>query len=61
MTLDSLKHAQRERLIFLDRCFTWRGMANRRDLIERFDISMAQAALDFRTYLAIAHHARAHL
>lgn len=57
MTLDSLKHAQRERLIFLDRCFTWRGMANRRDLIERFDISMAQAALDFRTYLAIAHHA----
>lgn len=57
MTLDSLKHAQRERLIFLDRCFTWRGMANRRDLIERFDISMAQAALDFRAYLAFARHA----
>ena len=56
MTLDSLKHAQRERLIFLDRCFTWRGMANRRDLIERFDISMAQAALDFRAYLALARH-----
>lgn len=54
MTLDSLKHAQRERLIFLDRCFTWRGMANRRDLIDRFDISMAQAALDFRAYLAFA-------
>jgi hypothetical protein len=57
MTLDSLKHAQKERLIFLDRCFTWRGMANRRDLIERFDISMAQAALDFRAYLALASHA----
>lgn len=57
MTLDSLKHAQRERLIFLDRCFTWRGMANRRDLIERFDISMAQAALDFRAYLALTRHA----
>lgn len=56
MTLDSLKYAQRERLIFLDRCFTWRGMANRRDLIERFDISMAQAALDFRAYLALASH-----
>lgn len=53
--MDDLKHAQRERLIFLDRCFTWRGMANRRDLIERFGISTAQAALDFRVYLDLAH------
>jgi hypothetical protein len=51
MIFDDLKHAQRERLIFLDRCLTWRGMANRRDLIERFAISQAQAALDFRLYL----------
>jgi hypothetical protein len=57
MTLDDLKHAQRERLIFLDHCLTWRGMANRRDLIERFGISMAQAALDFRVYLDLAHKA----
>ncbi len=54
MMLDHLKHAQRERLIFLDRCLTWRGMANRRDLIERFGISTAQAALDFRVYLDLA-------
>ena len=54
MTLDDLKHAQRERLIFLDRCLTWRGIANRRDLIERFGISTAQAALDFRVYLDLA-------
>ena len=54
MTLDDLKHAQRERLIFLNRCLIWRGMANRRDLIERFGISMAQAALDFRLYLKLA-------
>lgn len=51
MTLDDLKHAQRERLVFLDRCMTWRGTAKRRDLIERFAISEAQAALDFRLYL----------
>ena len=51
MNLDDLKHAQRERVIFLDRCLTWRGVANRRDLIERFGISPAQAALDFRVYL----------
>ena len=56
MKLDDLKHAQRERLIFLDRCLTWRGMANRRDLIERFGISTAQAALDFRVYLGLARN-----
>lgn len=51
MAFEDLKHAQRERLIFLDRCLTWRGRANRRDLITRFKISPAQAALDFRLYL----------
>ena len=55
MKLDDLKHAQRERLIFLDRCLTWRGMANRKDLIDRFGISIAQAAPDFRVYLGLAH------
>lgn len=55
MNLDDLKHAQRARLIFLDHCLTWRGVANRRDLIDRFGISMAQAALDFRAYLECAH------
>jgi hypothetical protein len=53
MTLDDLKHAQRERLLFLDRCFTWRGVARRRDLTERFGISTAQAANDFRAYLSL--------
>lgn len=48
---DDLKHAQRQRLLFLDQCFTWRGMANRKDLVERFGISMPQAAQDFRLYL----------
>jgi hypothetical protein len=51
MEFDDLKHAQRERLIYLDRCLTWRGLANRRDLMDRFGISAAQAALDFRKYL----------
>lgn len=51
MALEDLKHAQQERLIFLDRCLTWRGTANRRDLMQRFGISSAQAALDFRLYL----------
>ena len=46
-----LKYAQRERLGYLDKCFTWKGVANRRDLVHRFDISTAQAALDFKAYL----------
>ncbi len=53
MTLDDLKHAQRQRLLFLDRCFTWRGVARRRDLTDRFGISTAQAANDFRAYLSL--------
>lgn len=58
MALDNLKHAQRQRLLFLDRCFTWRGVAKRRDLVDRFGISNAQAANDFRVYLSlIAHNA----
>lgn len=54
MKFDDLKHAQRERLSYLDQCFSWRGMANRRDLIDRFGVSTAQAALDFKAYLARA-------
>ncbi len=51
MIFDDLKYAQRERLFYLDQCFAWRGMANRRDLIKRFGVSTAQAALDFKAYL----------
>lgn len=54
MTFENLKHSQRERLSYLDQCFAWRGAANRRNLIERFGVSTAQAALDFKTYLAQA-------
>ncbi|MDX0519020.1 WYL domain-containing protein [Sinorhizobium medicae] len=54
MSLESLKHPQRERLVFLDQCFTWRGTANRRDVMDRFGVSTAQAALDFKAYLAEA-------
>ena len=51
MISDDLKYAQRARLSYLDQCFAWRGMANRRDLIDRFGVSNAQAALDFKAYL----------
>lgn len=55
MTLEALKHAQRERILFLDQCLTWRGQANRSDLIDRFSISTAQAAIDFRTYISLTN------
>jgi len=56
MALDELKYAQRQRILFLDRCFTWRGVARRRDLTDRFGISTAQAANDFRAYLSLMTH-----
>jgi hypothetical protein len=51
MIFDDINYARRERLSYLDQCFAWRGMANRRDLIDRFGVSTAQAALDFKVYL----------
>jgi hypothetical protein len=51
MTDSELKPAQRARLHYLDQCLTWLGQANRRDLTERFGISNAQAAVDFRIYM----------
>ncbi len=54
MTFEDLKHAQRARLEYLDRLFFWDGAATRASLIKQFGISNAQAALDFRTYLAEA-------
>ena len=51
MNRSELKPAMLSRLAYLDQCLNWRGQANRRDLIERFGISAAQAAIDFREYL----------
>ncbi|MEM6899913.1 MAG: WYL domain-containing protein [Pseudomonadota bacterium] len=54
MAFDDLKHAQRERLEYLDRLLFWDGAATRGSLIERFGISNPQAALDFKAYLEAA-------
>ncbi len=51
MAFEDLKHAQRERLEYLDRLIFWDGAATRASLIKRFGISNAQAAIDFKTYL----------
>jgi len=47
-----LRPTVRTRLAYLDQCFRWRGQATRSALIRRFGISQAQAAVDFRDYLA---------
>jgi hypothetical protein len=51
MMFDDLKHAQRQRLEYLDSLFFWEGAANRASLIGKFGISNPQAAIDFRVYL----------
>ncbi|WP_375282644.1 WYL domain-containing protein [Sphingobium yanoikuyae] len=55
MNRQELRPAKRARLAYLDQCFEWRGHANRSDLIDRFGISPAQAAADFRDYLDLCH------
>ena len=54
MALEDHKYAQRNRLEYLDRLFFWNGAATRASLIQRFAISNAQAALDFRAYISEA-------
>jgi len=54
MAFEDLKHAQKERLEYLDRLLFWDGAATRGSLIKRFGISNPQAALDFKTYLQAA-------
>jgi predicted DNA-binding transcriptional regulator YafY len=48
------RFAQETRLKYLDSLLFWEGRANRIDLIEKFQISPAQAALDLRKYLESA-------
>lgn len=52
MEAQDLRRTVRSRLAYLDQCFRWRGQATRSALIRRFGISQAQAAVDFRDYLA---------
>ncbi len=54
MPTDTPRFAQEARLKFLDSLLFWEGRANRIDLIEKFQISPAQAALDLKTYLESA-------
>jgi hypothetical protein len=52
MEAQDLRRTVRSRLAYLDQCFRWRGQANRSALTRKFGISPAQAAVDFREYLA---------
>ena len=52
MEAQDLRRSVRSRLAYLDQCFRWRGQANRSALTRKFGISLAQAAIDFREYLA---------
>src|SRR5258708_24546468 len=54
MPVESPRFAQETRLKYLDSLLFWEGRANRIDLIEKFQISPAQAALDLRRYLESA-------
>jgi hypothetical protein len=43
--------AAQERLRFIERCAWWRGVVNRKDLLEVYGVSMAQASADIQKYV----------
>ncbi len=45
--------SERQRLIFLEKILYWRGWANRRDLMQKFGISVPQSSNDMVAYLAM--------
>lgn len=45
--------SQRQRLVFLEKVLYWRGWVNRRDLMQRFGISVPQSSNDMVAYLAM--------
>jgi hypothetical protein len=52
----TLRHAALERLRFIDSRLFWEARINRADLMDRYAVSPAQAALDFKEYLKFAEH-----
>jgi WYL domain len=43
--------AAMERLRFIERCAWWKGVVNRKDLVELFGVSLAQASSDIQKYI----------
>ena len=54
MSLDSLTHAQRERLAFIDFSLQYFGHISRNDLIQRFKTGLAASTRDFTAYRDMA-------
>lgn len=52
--LESLPHAQRERLAFIDFCLQYFGHIARNDLIQRFQTGLAASTRDFALYRELA-------
>ncbi|WP_100655998.1 WYL domain-containing protein [Alteromonas flava] len=54
MDLDTLPHAQRERLAFIDFSLQYFGQVARTDLIQRFQTGLAASTRDFSLYRSLA-------
>ena len=55
-TIESLNHAQRERLTFIEFRLYFLGDAKRQDMIQRFGIAPAVATRDFSQYRKLFPH-----
>ncbi|MCO7248830.1 hypothetical protein [Pseudoalteromonas sp. Ps84H-4] len=54
MLLDSLNHAQRERLVFIDFNLEFLGQIARAELIQKFGVGPASCTRDFAVYKELA-------
>jgi hypothetical protein len=54
VALDSLNHAQRERLAFIDFCLQFLGQISRADLVNHFKTGLASCSRDISLYKEIA-------
>jgi hypothetical protein len=54
LALDSINHAQRERLAFIDFCLQFLGQISRSDLVNHFKTGLASCSRDFSLYKEIA-------
>ncbi|WP_100643948.1 WYL domain-containing protein [Alteromonas facilis] len=54
MALDTIPHAQRERLAFIDFSLQYFGQVARTDLIQRFQTGLAASTRDFSLYKSLA-------
>ena len=52
--IQSMRYAQRERLVYIDYCLQYIGKVSRTSLVAQFNVGLASCSRDFKVYLTLA-------